>query len=410
MPNSIIMNIKNYAIILAAGSGSRMELQDNTKKQFLLYQGKELWWHSFEKFYHSPLIHGIILVFPEQEQEFIIAQQRAKELIKEHNYTIPVYFVKGGKLRQDSVFEALKIVPLDTQHVLIHDSARPFFSPTLITNLLENLSNEKKAVIPSLPLTDTIKEFAINKKLERIVTNTPNRNFLRSVQTPQAFHFQTLFQAHKKLKAENRTFTDDAMLMEEIGELVYLIEGDPYNYKITVKQDLSLIKPMQNTFIPVSGYGYDVHKYQGNRPFILGGIEISTDIKITAHSDGDVLIHALMDALISCMADGDIGHYFPDTDKKYENISSLILLDKVLDKWKNSSLKLCHVDLTIICQKPKIAPYITQIKKNMCRILQLSDTQINVKATTEEGLGFTGQLQGIKAVALVSAIKEQQNQ
>lgn len=401
------MNIKNYAIILAAGSGSRMELQDNIKKQFLLYQGKELWWHSFEKFYYSPLIHGIIVVFPEQEQEFQNAQQRAKELIKEHNYTIPVFFVKGGKLRQDSVFSALQIVPQDVQNVLIHDSARPFFSPILITDLLEKLSEKKKAVIPSLVLTDTIKEFVVNNVLERIVTYTPNRNFLRTVQTPQAFHFQTLFQAHQNLRSKNKTFTDDAMLMEEIGESVYLIDGDPHNVKITVKQDLSLIESMQNTFIPVSGYGYDVHKYQGDRPFILGGIEINTDLKISAHSDGDVLVHALMDALISCMADGDIGHYFPDTDKQYENISSLILLDKVMDKWKKSSLQLCHVDLTIICQKPKIAPYVLQIKKNMCRLLQLSETQVNVKATTEEGLGFTGQLQGIKAVALVSAIKKQ---
>ncbi len=399
------MNIKNYAIILAAGSGSRMGLE--TKKQFLLYNGKEIWWHSFEKFYHSPFIHGIILVFPNNEQEFQNATEKAQEYIQENNYSIPVHFVKGGELRQDSVYEALQVVPKDTQYILIHDSARPFFSPTLITNLLENLSEKKKAIIPSLALTDTIKEFAINNKLERIATNTPSRNFLRSVQTPQAFHFNTLFQAHKNLKAENKTFTDDAMLMEEIGEIVYLIDGNPHNHKITTKQDLSLLKPMQETYIPISGYGYDVHKYQGDRPLILGGVEINTDIKITAHSDGDVLTHALMDALISCMADGDIGHYFPDTDKQYENISSLILLDKVLTKWKNSSLTLCHVDLTIICQKPKIAPYVSQIKKNMCRLLQLSESQVNVKATTEEGLGFTGQLQGIKAVALVSAIKKQ---
>ena len=161
----------------------------------------------------------------------------------------------------------------------------------------------------------------------------------------------------------------------------------------------------KTSFLPVSGYGYDVHKYNGNRPFVLGGVALDTDIMIEAHSDGDVLIHALMDALLSCMALGDIGRHFPDTSKEFENISSLILLDKVMQMWNKSKLTLTHADLTIICQKPKIAPYTEQIKKNMCRLLGLTEEQINVKATTEEGLGFTGNLQGIKAVALVSAVK-----
>lgn len=390
-----------YAVILAAGSGNRMQL--GTKKQFLCYQHKPLWWQSFDTFYHSPLIHGIILVFPDDEPCYARAVEEAKALIKEHNYTVPVLFCKGGNLRQDSVYHALCIAPRTCTHVLIHDSARPFFTAALITSLVQKLEEGQKAVIPSLPLSDTIKEFAVTTDFSKIVTHSPNRNFLRAVQTPQAFSLPELIAAHAFVQKEKITITDDAMAMEEMGIPVLLIDGEKSNQKITYKEDLAMLK--NTSFLPVSGYGYDVHKYGGNRPFVLGGVTLDTDIMIEAHSDGDVLIHALMDALLSCMAMGDIGKHFPDTSKEFENISSLILLDKVMELWKKSSLTLTHADLTIICQKPKISPYTEQIKKNICRLLGLSENQVNVKATTEEGLGFTGNLQGIKAVALVSAVK-----
>lgn len=392
-----------YAVLLAAGSGNRMQL--STKKQFLSYQNKPLWWQSFNTFYHSPLIHGIILVFPADEPCYTEAVEEAKKLMEEHNYILPVLFCKGGALRQDSVFNALCIAPAACSHVLIHDSARPFFTASLITALVQKIEEGQKAVIPSLPLSDTVKEFAVTKDFSKIVTNSPNRSFLRSVQTPQAFSLPELITAHKLVQKEKLTITDDAMAMEELGIPVLLIDGEKSNQKITYKEDLAMLE--KTTFLPVSGYGYDVHKYGGNRPFVLGGVLLDTDIMIEAHSDGDVLIHALMDALLSCMAMGDIGKHFPDTSSEFENISSLILLDKVMELWKKSSLTLTHADLTVICQKPKISPYTEQIKKNICRLLGLSENQVNVKATTEEGLGFTGNLQGIKAVALVSAVKIQ---
>lgn len=378
-------------------------MQLSTKKQFLNYQNKPLWWQSFHTFYHSPFIHGIILVFPAEEPCYSKAVDEAKALIIEHNYTLPVLFCRGGKERQDSVYNALYTIPESCSHVLIHDSARPFFTASLITDLVRKLEDGYKAVIPSLPVSDTVKEFAVTSNFSKIVTNTPNRNFLRTVQTPQAFALPELIMAHKLIQNEKLSITDDAMAMEEIGIPVLLIDGEKSNYKITYTEDLEMLE--KNSYFPVTGYGYDVHKYNGNRPFVLGGVALDTDIMIEAHSDGDVLIHALMDALLSCMAKGDIGKHFPDTDKEFENISSLILLDRVMQLWNKTKLTLTHADLSIICQKPKISPYTEQIKKNMCRLLGLSDEQVNVKATTEEGLGFTGNLQGIKAVALVSAIK-----
>lgn len=392
-----------YAVILAAGSGSRMQL--DSPKQFLPFLNNPLWWQSFKTFYHCPCINGIVLVFPEDDQLFEKAVNEARQLIKDHNYTLPVFYCKGGKLRQDSVYSALCHTPKTASHVLIHDSARPFFTAKLVAELADNLSETIKAVIPSLPVTDTVKEFAVTQNFQKFVTNTPNRNFLRSVQTPQAFSFQELLKAHKLIREEQLTVTDDAMAMEELGIPVLLIEGESENRKITYKEDLAMLSP--KTFLPVTGYGYDVHKYQGSRPFVLGGVRIETDITIEAHSDGDVLIHALMDALLSCMAEGDIGRHFPDTKKEFENISSLILLDKVMELWKQKNLTLTHADLTVICQKPKILPYAAEIKKNICRLLGLSENQVNVKATTEEGLGFTGSLQGIKAVALVSAVRQE---
>lgn len=392
-----------YAVILAAGSGSRM--QTHTPKQFLNYQNKPLWWHSFDTFYRSPLIHGIVLVFPDNEEMYQKAVQEAATLIQDHNYTMPLIFCKGGTLRQDSVCNALSQLPKTVSHVLIHDSARPFFTAKLITALTEKLDENIKAVIPSLPVADTVKEFAVTKNLDKFVTNTPNRNFLRTVQTPQAFALPELIKAHTLIREKQLTVTDDAMAMEELGLPVLLIDGESTNRKITYKEDLAMLD--RNFPVPCCGYGYDVHKYQGSRPFMLGGVAIDTDIRIEAHSDGDVLIHALMDALLACMAEGDIGKHFPDTDKNFENISSLILLDKVMDLWKQKNLVLTHADLTVICQKPKILPYVPQIKKNICRLLNLSENQVNIKATTEEGLGFTGAMQGIKAVALVSALKNQ---
>ena len=392
-----------YAVILAAGSGSRMHT--DTPKQFLSFQNKPLWWQSFHTFYRSPFIHGIVLVFPAEESIYQSAVQQAETLIKAHNCTIPVIFCKGGPQRQDSVFNALSALSASVSHVLIHDSARPFFTAKLITSLIGKLDGGIKAVAPSLPVTDTVKEFAVTKTLDKFVTNTPNRNFLRTVQTPQAFALAELIKAHQLIREAGLTVTDDAMAMEEAGLPVLLIEGESANRKITYEEDLAMLS--QNFPVPCCGYGYDVHKYQGSRPFVLGGVSIDTDICIEAHSDGDVLIHALMDALLSCMGEGDIGRHFPDTSKEFDNISSLILLDKVMELWKQKDLVLTHADLTVICQKPKILPYAAQIKKNICRLLGLAEHQVNVKATTEEGLGFTGAVQGIKAVALVSAVKMQ---
>ena len=157
--------------------------------------------------------------------------------------------------------------------------------------------------------------------------------------------------------------------------------------------------------LPCCGYGYDVHAYGGNRPLMLGGVEIGGDYLVSAHSDGDVLLHALMDAILGCLAAGDIGHLFPDSDPKFDGISSVVLLDHVMNLAAEADLRLCHVDLTVIAQKPKLAPHADAIRRNVARLLDLPLEHVAFKATTEEKLGFTGELKGLKAVALVTALR-----
>jgi 2-C-methyl-D-erythritol 4-phosphate cytidylyltransferase/2-C-methyl-D-erythritol 2,4-cyclodiphosphate synthase len=195
-------------------------------------------------------------------------------------------------------------------------------------------------------------------------------------------------------------------LLEKCSVPVLVIPGEMENRKITTPEDLTLLKDASESTAkplrPCTGFGYDVHRYAGNRPFSLGGVRFeSTDIRIKAHSDGDVLLHALIDALLGCIGAGDIGALFPDNNPAYENISSAILLAETLELIHKEHMQISHVDLTIVAQVPKIAPYRVEIAKNVAHLLQIAPNRVNVKATTEEGLGFTGAGLGIKAMASV---------
>jgi 2-C-methyl-D-erythritol 4-phosphate cytidylyltransferase/2-C-methyl-D-erythritol 2,4-cyclodiphosphate synthase len=217
--------------------------------------------------------------------------------------------------------------------------------------------------------------------------------------------------AHKKAREEGWSVTDDAMLMEQCGLPVRIVEGEEENRKVTTPADLALLTPQGETarmteYLPCNGFGYDVHQYGGNRPFILGGVPLATDITLRAHSDGDVLLHALMDAILGCMGGPDIGALFPDTDSRFESIESGILLAEVMRLAAMEQLTVTHVDLTLVAQVLRILPFREQIRANVAKMLGLSPSSVAVKATTEEHLGFTGDKRGIKAYALVSAFRK----
>ncbi len=408
----------NYALIVAAGQGNRLNFLKNNvistnynnimPKQFIMYKNRPLWWHSAKSFDASSLVSGIVIVFPKNCMDFSQEQVDKYKI----DFSLPIILVAGGDTRQESVQNGLNALPKDCLIVAVHDAARPFISTAFITKSIEFLivNHEKiniKGLVPSLELTDSVKFIENN-----YILSSPNRERLKTVQTPQIFYKNALIKAHKKVVEENCEITDDASALELIGEKVLCIQGEITNKKITHIEDLKLLE-QEKIKDTITAFGYDVHAYceensSKARPFKLGTILIPTKIHIKAHSDGDVLLHALMDALLSLIAAGDIGKHFPDNDKSFENISSAILLDKVMNlllKYEKI-ITLTHVDITLIAQEPKISPYTSQIQKTLANLLSLEMHQVNIKATTEEKLGFTGEVKGIKAIALVSATRE----
>lgn len=391
------MNV--WGIILAAGQSSRLAKAGcATKKQFLAWSGLPLFWHSAKTFSRIPQIMGLIFVFPYQEYDD--ALNMVTHLTETEDLGIPWTAVLGGERRQDSVRHGLAALPSECDHILVHDAARPFSSPSLIQGVLQLLSQGKEAVVPSLAVTDTIKRIQ-----DGIVQETLDRSQLGAVQTPQGFRRSTLEKAHNQAVVQHWEGTDDASLVERLGTPVWISPGDINNLKITTPEDLVRLAEPAPEMLPCSGWGYDVHAFGGDRPMILGGIPIPGGPMIRAHSDGDVLLHALCDAILGCLGQGDIGQHWPDSDPALAGMSSGIFLSEVMDMTRRNGLRITHVDLTVIAQIPRLAPWRDQIRKNISSIMSLNLSQVNVKATTEEGLGFTGEKLGIKAVALVSGLR-----
>ncbi len=389
--------ITTWAIILAAGQGLRLSSQtQGIPKQFLSYNNLPLYYHCARTFSHNARIQGIIFVLP---KEYLAEEKsRLHELEKQNSLGLPWLCVAGGKRRQDSVYEGLLALPPHCSHVLIHDSARPFMTAKLVENICTALEAGHAGVIPGLKLIDTIKQVENN-----IITKTLDRSKLFAVQTPQGFQQNILLDAHNKAREEDLDVTDDASLLEHCNHSVFMIEGESKNIKITEAEHMHLLNDNIATR-PCSGFGYDVHRFGQGRPLKLGGVLMHGGMEVMAHSDGDVVLHAIMDAILGLAGLGDIGLHFPDSDVEFDNIDSAILLHNVLQLIIEKRIKITNIDVTIITQKPKIGPQRTAIVKNIAHLLNLPHERVNVKATTEEGLGFTGSGQGIKAIALVNAL------
>ncbi len=355
-------------------------------------------------------MEGLVFVFPEA----CLAEERERVagLMRNASLGIPWKAVAGGALRQDSVRNGLSVLPDGCKDVLIHDAARPFVSPALVNRILDGLHGGSSgegvaACIPGIPVVDTIK---VMDEENRVVA-TPERKHLVAVQTPQGFSLDLLKASHQRAEQERWLVTDDASLLELCGYAVHIAAGEEENKKITTSGDLEMLQ-MTAECVPCVGYGYDVHKYadggeakQPARPMRLGGVAIANSPDVLAHSDGDVLLHALMDALLGCIGAGDIGTFFPDSDPAFDNANSAVLLDTVLEHVQKAHVRITHVDLTVIAQIPKVGPHRDAVRRNVARLLGLDAQAVNVKATTEEGLGFTGERLGIKAVAVVTGLR-----
>lgn len=394
-----MMQSSLWTILLAAGQGSRLARETGGKrKQFLHLDGAPLYWRSVRTLSAIPSMAGIIVVFP--QEEFESRQVELHQLKTQSPPGLPLLAVVGGQRRQDSVRLGLDALPDHCGVVLVHDSARPFFSAGLVHSLLSGLTPDVSAVIPATAVTDTIKE-----RHDDLVRRTLDRSTLAAVQTPQLFPLAALRQVHDQALVQDWDVTDDASMIEMAGLAVRLVPGETGNIKITIPEDLAVLSSPSIPPQPRTGFGYDVHAYGGNRPMVLGGIPIAGAPMVKAHSDGDVLLHALCDAVLGCIGQGDIGDHFPDSDSRFDNMASGILMSEVMDLARRHGLTVVHVDLTIIAQVPRLAPHKAAIRSNVARLLELDDDQVNLKATTEEHLGFTGRKEGIKAVAVVTGVR-----
>ncbi len=396
--------IRPWVIIVAAGEGRRLCAHTGgVPKQFLLHEGAPLYWHTAQAFRHCARISGMVFVFPANylEEE----RARVKRLNSACALGIEWHCVAGGERRQDSVRHGLAAVPVSCEHVLVHDAARPFVSAALVQRVIAALEAGDVGVVPALPVVDTIKDVQ-----DGVVISTLERARLYAVQTPQGFVRGALSRAHEQALRELWDVTDDASLFERSGSCVRVVAGEACNVKITHAEDMALLHGQTPVAVGYrTGFGYDVHRFVAresadvvSRPLRLGGVLMDGALFVAAHSDGDVLLHALMDAILGCCGAGDIGLHFPDTSAKFDNADSAVLLQEVLHLLRQKSFRLTHVDVTIITQKPKVNPQRKAIVKNLAHLLHLPLECINVKATTEEGLGFTGSGAGIKVVALAT--------
>lgn len=371
-------NKKLAVIIAAAGSGKRMG--GGVPKQFLEIEGKTVLVKTAVAFSRNQYIDSIFVVTGKDYLE--TTNTLLKDLEKFQGA------VCGGSERQDSVMAGLKILPDDIEYVLVHDGARPFVTQEVIDRVIFD-TVLTGAAIAAVPVKDTIKTIeAEGKTFEK----TLDRSRLRSIQTPQGFEVKLLKSAYEAAFNSGFYGTDDAVLVERLGHKIYYSKGDYKNIKITTKEDM----PMETRI----GTGYDVHKFAENRKLIMGGVEIPHSRGLLGHSDADVLVHAVMDALLGAAGLGDIGKHFPDTDDKYKGISSLKLLEHVGGLLKEQGYSVGNIDSTIIAQEPKMAPFIEQMKINIAETLKIRHNKVNVKATTTEKLGFTGRGEGIAAEAV----------
>ena len=364
-------------IILAGGESKRFN--SITPKPYTLYKGKPIILHSIDKAKKYKKFSKIVIVINKKHKKFI------KNLnIKD------VKIIIGGKTRADSSYRGLKSIKnYNIKNVMIHDAARPNFT----LKLLDKLNKELKlnnCVVPSIKSNDSIKQKFKNK-----ITNLKRENIYLT-QTPQAFNYKQLYKLQNNKSLE---ITDDANLFINGREKIKIINGENNNIKITINSDIKI-----NNLIKY-GIGFDIHRLVHKKKLYLGGIKIPSPIGTLGHSDGDPVLHAIIDALLGACGKGDIGQKFSDQKQKYKNIRSTILLKKVVEEIESIGFIINNVDINIITQKPKIQKYKKKIINCIAKLCRISNSQINIKGKTTEKLGLIGKEKAIACEVIASVIK-----
>lgn len=381
------------AVIVAAGRGARLGSANGAPKQYLALCGVPVLAHSLRVLARHQQIDAVEVVIHRDHRALYEAASRpfAASLMAP---------VEGGATRQDSVRLGLEaLAPRAPDRVLIHDAARPFLTADLINRLLAAL-DEMPAAIAAEPIADTLKRASP----DGTIAETVDRANLWRAQTPQAFHFAPILAAHRlAAEAAKGDFTDDAGLAEWAGLAVKLVASPGLNMKLTAPGDIALaerlLAPVSLLLEPRSGSGFDVHAFAPGDHVWLCGVKIPHTHRLEGHSDADVALHALTDAILGAIGDGDIGEHFPPSDPAWRGAPSRLFLEDAAARVRALGGRISNVDVTLLCEAPRVGPYRAAMRQAIAAILGIDVARVGVKATTMEGLGFVGRREGIAALA-----------
>ena len=352
-------------IVLCAGTSSRFGL--TAKKQWLRINNEPLWLNVTKRLKSYYNFEEILITSSKDELSYM------------ENFSDDFKFIQGGDTRQKSILNALKNV--NTEYVMVTDVARACIPKNVILDLINN-KEKASCIVPIINVSDTV---IYNEE-------TINRDNVKLIQTPQLSNTKILKQALNT----DIEYTDESSAIKSLNEPIHYINGSIESKKLTINSDIKqlpcLESPSKNFF---TGFGIDIHQFENNKKMFLGGIEIQSDFGFKAHSDGDVLIHSVIDALLGACGAGDIGEFFPDTDEKYKGADSKVLLNHIVKFIYSVGYEIVNVDLTILAQKPKINPHKNEIKSKMAELLNIEKQFVNIKATTAEKMGFVGREEGV---------------
>ncbi len=385
-------------IIVAAGRGERAGQSTEGPKQYRTVGGKAILKHTIDVFASHPRI-GRIIVAIHAEDHTLYAAAIGNQAERAET-------VAGGPTRQASTLNALEALSgTHPTYVLIHDGVRPFVGHGLIDRVIDTLSEETGA-LPALAVSDTLKR----SDADGMIAATVSREGLFAAQTPQAFPFSAILDAHRAAAARGRQdFTDDAAIAEWAGLAVRIVEGSPDNVKLTWARDIALANERlaggMTSFPDVrTGNGYDVHSFEPGDHVTLCGIAIPHHARLSGHSDADVGLHALTDALLATCGEGDIGTHFPPSDPQWRGAASRIFVEHAAGIVRSRGGRIANADITLICEAPKIGPHRPKMQQAIAAMLGISADRVSIKATTNEKLGFVGREEGIAAIATASVV------
>jgi 2-C-methyl-D-erythritol 4-phosphate cytidylyltransferase/2-C-methyl-D-erythritol 2,4-cyclodiphosphate synthase len=386
-------------VIVAAGRGERAGSHAEGPKQYRRIGGRPVISHTLDLFVNWQPARRIVVVI-HKDDEALFETARIAALPAGDHLTV----VHGGATRQQSVLAGLEaLADEDITHVLIQDAVRPFVEPAILERTLAAFHNGARAVLPAVAVADTLKRADASGN----VTETVSRSGLFAAQTPQSFDFSAILEAHRRAAASGRSdFTDDASIAEWAGLSVHLVEGSAGNVKLTLREDIIMADQRLSHDLPDvrTGNGYDVHQLVPGDGVTLCGILIPHDQKLSGHSDADVALHALTDALLATCGAGDIGDHFPPSDMQWKGAASRIFLEHAAGIVRKNGGTIMNADVSLIAEAPKVGPHREAMRQNLSDMLGISLDRCSVKATTNEKIGFVGRREGIAAIATATVV------